>query len=44
VLELKAGEKIAQMIPVPILTGAVEEVETLEASARAAKGFGSSGR
>jgi dUTP pyrophosphatase len=44
VLELKAGEKIAQMIPVPILTGAVEEVETLEASARAAKGFGSSGQ
>ena len=43
-VELKAGEKIAQMIPVPVLTGAVEEVESLEESARAAKGFGSSGR
>jgi len=43
-VELKAGEKIAQMIPVPILTGAVEEVESLEDSARAEKGFGSSGR
>jgi len=43
-VELKAGEKIAQMIPVPILTGSVHEVETLEDSARAEKGFGSSGR
>ncbi|HUV69253.1 MAG TPA: hypothetical protein VMW15_06290 [Terracidiphilus sp.] len=43
-VELKAGEKIAQMIPVPVLTGLVEEVESLEDSARAEKGFGSSGR
>jgi dUTP pyrophosphatase len=43
-IELKAGEKIAQMIPVPVLTGQVQEVENLEDSARAAKGFGSSGR
>jgi dUTP pyrophosphatase len=43
-VELKAGEKIAQMIPVPVLTGSVEEVESLEDSARAEKGFGSSGR
>jgi dUTP pyrophosphatase len=43
-VELKAGEKIAQMIPVPVLTGIVEEVESLEDSARAGKGFGSSGR
>lgn len=42
--ELKAGEKIAQMIPVPVLTGPVQRVEALEASARAAKGFGSSGQ
>jgi dUTP pyrophosphatase len=41
--ELKAGEKIAQMIPVPVLTGGVEEVESLGVSARAGKGFGSSG-
>ena len=43
-VELKAGEKIAQMIPVPVLTGVVEKVESLEDSARAEKGFGSSGR
>ena len=43
-VELNAGEKIAQMIPVPVLTGLVQEVETLEVSARAEKGFGSSGR
>ena len=42
-IELNAGDKIAQMIPVPVLTGAVEEVEALEASMRAEKGFGSSG-
>jgi dUTP pyrophosphatase len=41
---LKAGEKIAQMIPVPVLTGDVEEVVDLEDSARAGKGFGSSGQ
>lgn len=43
-VELKAGEKIAQMVPVHVLTGPVQEVETLEDSARAEKGFGSSGR
>ena len=42
--EVKAVEKIAQMIPVPVLTGTVEQVENLEDSARAEKGFGSSGR
>lgn len=41
---IAAGEKVAQMIPVPVLTGLVEEVETLEISARLEKGFGSSGR
>jgi dUTP pyrophosphatase len=42
-VELQAGEKIAQMIPVPVLTGPVEQVAGLEDSARAGKGFGSSG-
>jgi dUTP pyrophosphatase len=42
--QLNAGEKIAQMIPVPILTGSVQQVETLETSARTHKGFGSSGK
>jgi dUTP pyrophosphatase len=43
-IRLGAGEKIAQMIPVPVLTGVVSVVEELAASARADKGFGSSGR
>ena len=43
-IELKTGEKIAQMVPVPVLTGVVEEVDMLEESARLGKGFGSSGR
>lgn len=43
-VELKAGEKIAQMVPVHVLTGPVVEVGSLEESARAEKGFGSSGR
>jgi dUTP pyrophosphatase len=42
-LEFRPGEKIAQMIPVPVLTGTVEIVSALEDSARAEKGFGSSG-
>lgn len=42
--QLNAGEKIAQMIPVPILTGPVQQAETLEDSARTHKGFGSSGK
>jgi dUTP pyrophosphatase len=43
-VELQPGDKIAQMVPVPVLTGAIEEVADLEASARDAKGFGSSGK
>jgi len=42
-VELKAGEKIAQMIPVPVLTGKVIAVDSLEDSSRAERGFGSSG-
>jgi len=43
-IHLNAGDKIAQMIPVPVLTGVVSVVEDLADSSRAAKGFGSSGR
>ncbi len=43
-VQLGAGEKIAQMVPVPVLTGAIHEVADLEESARAEKGFGSSGK
>ena len=42
-MELKPGEKIAQVIPVPVLTGPVEDVEDLALSAREGRGFGSSG-
>jgi len=44
VAEIGAGDKIAQMIPVPVLTGVIDEVDDLEASSRAGKGFGSSGK
>ena len=43
-VQINAGEKIAQMIPMPVLTGPVETVSNLEDSLRADKGFGSSGR
>jgi dUTP pyrophosphatase len=42
-IELNAGEKIAQMVPVPVLTGEVQDAESLQVSARLGKGFGSSG-
>lgn len=42
--QLNAGEKIAQMIPVPVLTGTVQQADTLDDSARTHKGFGSSGK
>jgi dUTP pyrophosphatase len=43
-IQINAGDKIAQMIPVPVLTGVVQQVEDLGDSSRAEKGFGSSGR
>jgi dUTP pyrophosphatase len=41
---ISAGDKIAQMIPLPVLTGEVVEVEELGESSRGDKGFGSSGQ
>ncbi len=41
---IHAGDKIANMIPVPVLTGTVEVVQDLAESKRMAGGFGSSGR
>lgn len=38
------GDKIAQMLPIPILTGEVREVDGLGESSRGSKGFGSSGQ
>lgn len=40
---IAAGDKIANMIPYPVLTGNVEVVESLAESSRKAGGFGSSG-
>lgn len=42
--EIKAGDKIAQMIPTEVFTGTgVAEVETLETTSRGDGGFGSTG-
>jgi dUTP pyrophosphatase len=41
---IKTGDKIAQMIPTPVLTGPVEVVDELSSSSRGEKGFGSSGK
>ena len=42
--EIHAGDKIANLIPYPVLTAEVEVVEELTDSSRQAGGFGSSGR
>jgi dUTP pyrophosphatase len=42
--QIKAGDKIAQLIPIPVLTGDVVEVDKFEDTARGGDGFGSSGR
>ena len=42
-VEMRAGEKIAQLVPVPVLTGPVTEAADLEDSMRADRGFGSTG-
>jgi dUTP pyrophosphatase len=43
-IELKAGEKIGQIVPIPVLTGAVVQTDDLNESLRATRGFGSSGK
>ena len=42
--EIRAGDKIANLIPYPVLTGEVRVVDDLAESSRKAGGFGSSGR
>ena len=41
---IHAGDKLANLIPYPVLTSGVEVVEELAESTRGAGGFGSSGR
>jgi dUTP pyrophosphatase len=38
------GERIAQLVPAPVLRAAFQEVETLDDTGRGAGGFGSTGR
>ncbi len=42
--EIHAGDKIANLIPYPVLTGEVQVVKELAESKRKAGGFGSTGR
>lgn len=41
---IHSGDKIAQMIPIPVLTGTVVEVEELGGGDRGDSGFGSTGK
>lgn len=41
---IHAGDKLANLIPYPVLTGEVQVVEDLNQSSRKSGGFGSSGR
>lgn len=41
---MKRGDKVAQAVPVEVLTGSVVIVEELEAGTRGDRGFGSTGR
>ena len=42
--EIRRGERIAQLVPAPVLQSAFREVETLSETSRGAGGFGSTGR
>jgi dUTP pyrophosphatase len=42
--EVRRGERIAQLVPAPVLRTAFVEVEDLDETARGAGGFGSTGR
>ena len=44
VYEIRSGDRIAQLVPTPVLTGPVIESTELTTGARGSKGFGSSGR
>jgi dUTP pyrophosphatase len=42
--ELVRGERIAQLVPAPVLRAVFEETDSLDDTARGAGGFGSTGR
>ena len=43
-LKIKAGDKISQLVILPIITPEIEVVDSLGKTARGSKGFGSTGR
>jgi dUTP pyrophosphatase len=42
--EVRRGERIAQLVPAPVLRAAFREVDELDSTERGAGGFGSTGR
>src|SRR5689334_24932980 len=42
--EIRRGERVAQLVPAPVLKAAFREVEVLGETSRGAGGFGSTGR
>jgi dUTP pyrophosphatase len=42
-IQIKKGDKIAQLVPIPTTNWSIEEVDSLEITNRGEKGFGSSG-
>ena len=42
--EVRRGERIAQLVPAPVLKAAFREVESLSGTSRGAGGFGSTGQ
>jgi dUTP pyrophosphatase len=44
IYEIRSGDRIAQLVPTPVLTGTVTESSELTGGARGSRGFGSSGR
>jgi len=42
--EVRRGERIAQLVPGPVLSASLREVESLSETSRGAGGFGSTGR
>ena len=43
-VQISVGDRVAQLLVLPVFTGAVKEVESLDETSRGAQGFGSSGR
>ena len=44
IYEIRSGDRIAQLVPTPVLTGPVRDSTELTSGARGSQGFGSSGR